>query len=206
MHSDDTTRTGTGGAPAGAPPKLWRLRLLWSGRGGIASGPTTQAPFWDGAQPLLLGRSTGPTTPASPLRIDDDRASREHARLWLHGDDVWVEDLRSKNGSQINGLPLLPGAPQPITDGDILRIGNSFLVLRQEPLLAADLPVVIAPRKSAPIKLGPSTARCDATAPGYTTQAFIAAELRKLAKKGKTKFVVKLVPGQVPNLSIIKKK
>ena len=67
-------------------------------------------------------------------------------------------------------------------------------------------PVVIAPRKSAPIKLGPSTARCDATAPGYTTQAFIAAELRKLAKKGKTKFVVKLVPGQVPNLSIIKKK
>ena len=35
-----------------------------------------------------------------------------------------------------------------------------------------------------------NTARCDATAPGYTTQAFIAAELRKLAKKGKTKFVL----------------
>ncbi len=67
-------------------------------------------------------------------------------------------------------------------------------------------PVVIAPRKGAAIKLGPSTARCDATAPGYTTQAFMAGELRKLAKKGKTKFIVKLVPGQVPNLSIIKKK
>ena len=67
-------------------------------------------------------------------------------------------------------------------------------------------PVVIAPRKGAAIKLGPGTARCDATAPGYTTQGFIAAELRKLAKKGKTKFTVKLVPGQVPNLSIIKKK
>ncbi len=67
-------------------------------------------------------------------------------------------------------------------------------------------PVVIAPRKTVPIRLAPSAARCDATAPGYTTQGFVAAELRKSAKKGKTKVVVKLVPGQVPNLSIIKKK
>ena len=67
-------------------------------------------------------------------------------------------------------------------------------------------PLVVETRKSGLTKLNPAGVKCEATAPGYKTQVFAAAELRKSVKKGKGKLTIKLVPDKVPNLSLIKQK
>jgi len=47
---------------------------------------------------VLVGRSSG-----ADLRIEDDRVSRLHARVEMRDDGVYVEDLGSRNGTELNG-------------------------------------------------------------------------------------------------------
>jgi transcriptional regulator with PAS, ATPase and Fis domain len=41
----------------------------------------------------------------------------------------------------VNGIAVLPNLPQPLLDGDIIRMGQSFLVLRHEPAVTVDAPI-----------------------------------------------------------------
>ena len=66
--------------------------------------------------------------------------------------------------------------------------------------------LTVETKKSGLTRLSPSAAKCEATAPGYKSQLFTAAEIRKSVKKGKGKLTVNLVPDNVPNLSVFKKK
>ncbi len=58
-------------------------------------------PLVDG-EPVVIGR-----TEPSDIRLRSRRLSRQHARFSL-GDDgqVWVEDLGSTNGTEVNGAPI----------------------------------------------------------------------------------------------------
>jgi hypothetical protein len=49
---------------------------------------------------------------------------RRHARIFLQGGQVLVEDLDSTNGSFLNAARLAPRQPQPLRAGDELRLGN----------------------------------------------------------------------------------
>lgn len=49
---------------------------------------------------------------------------RRHARVFLQGGQVLVEDLDSTNGSFLNGARLAPRQPQPLRAGDELRLGR----------------------------------------------------------------------------------
>jgi sigma-54 dependent transcriptional regulator, acetoin dehydrogenase operon transcriptional activator AcoR len=64
------------------------------------------------------------------IRIDlpDRWASGAHARLSREGDGWRVEDAGSKNGTRVNGERVERAA---LSDGDILEVGGSFLVLRR---------------------------------------------------------------------------
>jgi len=64
---------------------------------------------------IVLGRET-----TSDIVIDDDRASREHARVRPSGRGWIVEDLGSTNGTRVNGFR---SAAQLLTDGDKVTIG-----------------------------------------------------------------------------------
>lgn len=57
------------------------------------------------------------------IRLEDQFASARHARFLPHGDSVVLEDLGSTNGTFLNGEPLT--GPQPLHDGDRIRIGDS---------------------------------------------------------------------------------
>ncbi len=57
------------------------------------------------------------------IRIDDPFASSRHARISREGPIVVIEDLGSTNGTYLND-ELLTG-PQPLHDGDRIRIGDS---------------------------------------------------------------------------------
>jgi pSer/pThr/pTyr-binding forkhead associated (FHA) protein len=56
------------------------------------------------------------------------KVSRRHARILLKDGKYFVEDLGSTNGTYINrGRRLLPGTPQPLSDGDEIIVGKTFL-------------------------------------------------------------------------------
>lgn len=71
--------------------------------------------------PLLSVTSIG-RAPTNTIVIDDSYASAEHLLITLRGRQWWVEDLDSRNGTLLNGLPLLDMAV--LTAGDIVTVGN----------------------------------------------------------------------------------
>lgn len=71
----------------------------------------------------------------------DSKASRVHCVMHVpHGEGpVAIEDAGSRNGSFVNGQRLGAGK-LPLADGDIVRIGSSFLLLRREIDALSDAP------------------------------------------------------------------
>ncbi len=59
--------------------------------------------------------------------LDDSYASGEHALLAWRGNQWWVEDLGSRNGTLLNGAPLTSSTI--IAPGDIISIGDTQLKL-----------------------------------------------------------------------------
>ena len=69
-------------------------------------------------QPInFLGRD-----PENTIIIDHASTSARHARLSRKHGVWWLEDLGSRNGTTLNNRPL--SKPAPLTDGDIIGIGN----------------------------------------------------------------------------------
>lgn len=60
------------------------------------------------------------------MTIDDPMLSRRHIRIDLSGSEPALEDLQSRNGTQLNGRPLVGRAT--LEDGDRIRIGTQELV------------------------------------------------------------------------------
>lgn len=60
------------------------------------------------------------------VTIDDPMMSREHAKIDLRGPQPVLEDLHSRNGTVLNGRPLVGEAT--LEDGDRIRIGTQELV------------------------------------------------------------------------------
>jgi hypothetical protein len=62
------------------------------------------------------------------LRFNDPSISRRHARF-VHGDDsVTIQDLRSSNGTLVNGVAVTRSIA--LADGDMIAIGTRELVFR----------------------------------------------------------------------------
>lgn len=57
------------------------------------------------------------------IQLDDPFASSRHARISREGHVVVIEDLGSTNGTYLNEHPLT--GPQPLHEGDRIRIGDS---------------------------------------------------------------------------------
>lgn len=56
-------------------------------------------------------------------RFTDEGLSRLHAVIYRDGDNAWVVDENSTNGTFVNGEKTRPSGT-PLKDGDIVRIGN----------------------------------------------------------------------------------
>jgi hypothetical protein len=57
------------------------------------------------------------------IKLEDPFASSHHARISREGHVLLIEDLGSTNGTYLNEEPL--SGPQPLYDGDRIRIGDS---------------------------------------------------------------------------------
>jgi pSer/pThr/pTyr-binding forkhead associated (FHA) protein len=71
--------------------------------------------------PLLPLTSIG-RAPTNTIPIHDDFASAEHALIALRDGQWWLEDRRSRNGTLINGMPIIN--PIVITSGDVIGVGH----------------------------------------------------------------------------------
>jgi hypothetical protein len=93
-------------------PDEFEPRLLVEHAAGHESGVA-----YDLIEGATLGRGN------VEIRLDDPFASSRHARISREGHVVVIEDLGSTNGTYLNDDPLT--GPQPLHDGDRIRIGDS---------------------------------------------------------------------------------
>lgn len=79
---------------------------------------------------ITVGRHTG-MDPAA-LSIYNQLVSKQHCRLYRIDQDVYVEDLGSKNGTEINGKRLIPHQRTLLTAKDSLTLVNGLVGLALE--------------------------------------------------------------------------
>jgi hypothetical protein len=80
----------------------------------------------DGTQVLNLGKSavTIGSAPHSDVVLGHGSVHPEHARAWLEGGRVWVQDLGGKSGTFLNGVRLPALKPMLVRELDTLRTGE----------------------------------------------------------------------------------
>ena len=74
--------------------------------------------------PILIGRGAD-----AAIVLDDDYVSTRHARIAASGDQWFVEDLGSTNGTYIGSVRI--NQPTAIAIGTRVRIGKTILELRK---------------------------------------------------------------------------
>lgn len=72
------------------------------------------------ADELVIGRAKG-----NDLHVVDDGASRAHARIVRMGNEMFLEDMNSRNGTFLNGKRIDRRA---LRDGDKIRIGRTTIL------------------------------------------------------------------------------
>jgi pSer/pThr/pTyr-binding forkhead associated (FHA) protein len=75
-------------------------------------------------QPILMGRGSD-----AALRLDDDYVSTRHARIATNGEQWFVEDLGSTNGTYLGSQRVT--TPTPIAVGTPVRLGKTVVELRK---------------------------------------------------------------------------
>jgi len=77
-----------------------------------------------GEGPILLGRGTD-----AAIRLDDDYVSTRHARFATNGEQWFVEDLGSTNGTYVGSQRVT--TPVPVGLGIQVRLGKTVVELRK---------------------------------------------------------------------------
>ncbi|KAI9292780.1 hypothetical protein K502DRAFT_294796 [Neoconidiobolus thromboides FSU 785] len=78
---------------------------------------------------VKVGRQVSPKTAPEPTNgyFDSKVLSRSHAEFWADGDKVYIKDVKSSNGTYLNGHRLSgdgqESLPKLLFDGDIIEFG-----------------------------------------------------------------------------------
>jgi hypothetical protein len=110
---DDVTLLRGGGGRA----KPARARLLITRRGEQREVVLDQTD-------AVVGRDSTANIP-----IDDPLASRQHCRIVRDDNVYWLEDMRSLNGTQVNGEPI---SRRQLAPNDRISIGETVLTFKPE--------------------------------------------------------------------------
>lgn len=76
-----------------------------------------------GFRPLYVGRADD-----CDVIVQHETTSRRHLVVWVREGEVWAEDLKSRNGTLRNGVPM--AGPQSLRHGDELRLGPDGVRVR----------------------------------------------------------------------------
>ena len=89
----------------------------------IVAPPARAGETFSLGEELSVGRAPG----CAVVLADDTFVSQVHARLFTRGNDPYVEDLGSTNGTTLNGDPLLE--PTRLRRGDRVQFGETVMEL-----------------------------------------------------------------------------
>jgi transcriptional regulator with AAA-type ATPase domain len=142
--------------------------------------------------------------------IIDAKVSGEHLRFTRAGDDLFIEDLASRNGTFLDGYKLPPRERARFEDGAVLRIGGSLLVYREafEGPLAPEPPLgrLVGPwgltRVRAAVKRLAMHPRLNVLLEGETGtgKELLAEEIARALGRGGKRFIPINVAAVAPNL------
>lgn len=99
---------------------------------------------------LIIGRGQD-----CDLVLQDTQVSRHHAELRRRGDQWFVVDLGSTNGTLVNGSSLRPNEVYPLPPGTLIQLGDTQLILEEEPASSINpwrSPAQEMPEQVAPIQ------------------------------------------------------
>jgi pSer/pThr/pTyr-binding forkhead associated (FHA) protein len=100
------------------------MRLRYTRRDG------THMEFELGDKPITIGRS-----PDADVILLDERVSRIHCGIRLWDGDFFLKDLKSRNGTFVNGQAVEVTKLEP---GDTIRVGSTVFVFEQNPAEGAE--------------------------------------------------------------------
>ena len=124
-----------------------RARAVPGFRVEVVEGPDS------GAQHLATGaRLTVGTHESNELRVTDRSVSRFHCELVVASGQVVLRDLRSMNGTQVDGVPVLAA---PLRDGATISLGRTTLRFA---LTEGAVEIPLSPRLSFELLVGCSPA------------------------------------------------
>jgi len=120
MRTPKTAGGGDGQAAASAPPPrrrgpTLRLRML--------EPPSREGETIPLGDEITVGRGGG----CGIVLADDQFVSTVHARVFRRGDEVFVEDLGSRNGTFVNGHPV--DGTTRLRRGDRVQFGQTVAEL-----------------------------------------------------------------------------
>lgn len=90
----------------------------------IMSGPEIGRSFEFPNDAVTIGRS-----PENDIQISDRFVSRRHMKILKRGTKYFVEDLQSRNGTFVNGIPVNADKEMELTEGLPIVIGMSVICL-----------------------------------------------------------------------------
>jgi signal transduction histidine kinase/ActR/RegA family two-component response regulator len=93
----------------------------------IIAGPNTGGSYDLEAEELSLGRS-----PENDIQINDRSVSGRHLKLIRKGEEFFVEDLKSTNGTYVNGVLIQPGQAVEVKEGYPIAFGKTLACLDKE--------------------------------------------------------------------------
>lgn len=113
-----------GSQPLGSVPESSGLELdSQEARLVVTGGEHNGREFLLYGKRVIIGRDQD-----ADVMIDEPSASRRHAQIELRGDEFFLRDLGSTNGTFFDGL--LHGAEKSLADGDRFKIGNTCFLFR----------------------------------------------------------------------------
>ena len=68
-------------------------------------------------------------TPDNDIQIEDTSVSRKHMKILRKGDKFFIEDLKSQNGTLLNGQKIKPGEQYEVKEGIPIVMGNVLISL-----------------------------------------------------------------------------
>jgi len=95
----------------------------------VVQGTHATLRFPPGKIEIIVGRAdeasgTCPDVDLSGYGGDEGGVSRQHARIFVQGSQILIEDLHSTNRTYVNQQRLMPGQPHPLRHGDQVRCGQ----------------------------------------------------------------------------------
>lgn len=102
----------------------------------VEAGPDQGREFTPSATGGDIGRS-----PQNDIVLNDGELSRKHCRLEFRGDELWITDLASANGTYVNGKEV---PESRLSDGDAVLIGSTTLRVKTAASVPATSPAPAA--------------------------------------------------------------